>query len=132
MNKFKVGDVVELESGNTHRDKLQNTITSISDCGGFIRVNNEYNGTHYTSFKLVDTSKWHKHHELIIAWAKGAEIESCGKNGKKWFSVNNPNWYIDFKYRVKPSETAELEKLIAEHKAMGETIRRLTEEQNNE
>jgi len=127
MNKFKVGDVVELKSGNTYLGKLQNTITSISDCGEYLRFNNSELGTFVSLFKLVDASKHHKHHDVIIAWAKGAKIQYLQDLGS-WTGATTPRWDIHREYRVKPTEPTELEKLIQEHKAMGETIDRLTKE----
>ena len=81
---------------------------------------------------IVDTSKHHPHHDLIIAWAKGAEIETQTNDGTGWHSIENPIWRIAYKYRIKPTEPTELEKLIKEHKAMGKTIDKLTKELMNE
>lgn len=46
----------------------------------------------------------HKHADLIIAWANGAEIEVqinkdtwCGYSGNA-----QPSWVLDFNYRIKP------------------------------
>ncbi len=128
MNKFKVGDVVELKSGNTHRGNLQNTVTSISDCGDWIRFNDEDFGQSYTRFKLVDTSKWHKHHDLIIAWAKGATIEVFDELSKTWYespSKYGPNFAINGQYRIKPTEPTELEKLEAKYAELGAAIKEL-------
>ena len=123
---IKVGDIVERKDGEEYLGKLHNEVTSISDCGEFLRVNGNLRGTNIDQFKLVDTSNWHKHHDEIIAWAKGAEIEYQFLNFPTWESAKNPSWFTDSKYRIKPTEPTELEKLKAEHKAMGETIRRLT------
>lgn len=47
----------------------------------------------------------HKHKDMIIAWANGAEIEfrdpaSC----MKWWSIAFPSWDPSMEYRVKPKE----------------------------
>jgi hypothetical protein len=43
----------------------------------------------------------HKHYELILAWANGAEIQRLVSGA--WFDCDvNPNWDISSKYRVKP------------------------------
>lgn len=42
----------------------------------------------------------HKHADLIRAWADGAEIE-CLLTGL-WIKAPNPNWGIDYEYRIKP------------------------------
>ena len=46
-------------------------------------------------------SKRHKHADLIIAWAEGAEIEYRSLTGK-WKFVREPTWSEDYEYRVKP------------------------------
>jgi len=44
----------------------------------------------------------HKHYDLIIAWAGGAEIE-CRKNDSYDFQkTSKPHWIEDFQYRIKP------------------------------
>ncbi len=131
MSNIKVGDIVELKYGNPYQGKLQNKVTSISDCGGYVRVNDMTAGTRVGSFKVVETSKHHKHHDLIITWAKGAEIEYLSATGT-WTSTKQPSWSSHKNYRIKSSEPTELEKLIKEHKAMGEAIDKLTKEIMNE
>jgi hypothetical protein len=42
----------------------------------------------------------HKHADVIIEWAKGAEIECL--SGNKWYPVCNPDFYNSTQYRVKP------------------------------
>ena len=42
----------------------------------------------------------HKHYNLIIAWANGAEIERY-QNGK-WEKVTLPMWIDSTEYRIKP------------------------------
>jgi hypothetical protein len=49
----------------------------------------------------------HKHAELIKAWADGAEIEVLVGHKwvgveENWTSYQNPFWYPDMKYRIKP------------------------------
>ncbi len=128
---IKVGDTVERSNGNKHRGKLHNKVTSISPCGGYLRVNDESKGTSVGSFKVVDVSKHHKHRDLILAWADGAEIQYLGDRGN-WINIETPSWVVNTEYRIKPKEPTELEKLIKEHKAMGETIDKLTKELMNE
>ena len=119
-----------LYGGNYH-GKLQNEVTSISDCGQYLRVNGNASGQDVNYFKVVDTSKPQKHRDLIIAWANGAEMEYMNDAGK-WSSSTHPTWSIYRSYRIKRTKTTELEKLIKEHKAMGETIDKLTKELMNE
>lgn len=45
----------------------------------------------------------HKHAELIIAWANGAEIESRNSIGE-WYPEPYPFWHDEIKYRVKQED----------------------------
>jgi hypothetical protein len=44
----------------------------------------------------------HKHYDLIVAWAGGAEIEYFNPSIKEWRDYSNPNWDVDNCYRIKP------------------------------
>ena len=45
----------------------------------------------------------HKHADVIIAWANGAEIEYRNLPGATWMSVGTtPGWIENYEYRVKP------------------------------
>jgi len=47
----------------------------------------------------------HKHHDLIVAWAAGAEIELMRKHSHPiggWVLIEQPDWDIDSEYRIKP------------------------------
>ncbi len=46
----------------------------------------------------------HKHCDLIIAWAEGAEIEVLQKDDHKWMKLTSPQWNIGSTYRIKPRE----------------------------
>lgn len=48
----------------------------------------------------------HKHRDLIIAWANGADIECY--NGEGWV-LCDPRWLGTGEYRVKPSEIERIE-----------------------
>jgi len=126
MSKIKVGDIVELKVGDEYRGKLHNEVTSISDDGSYLRVNGNLTGNPRSWFKVVDANKYHKHHDLSIAWAKGAEIECQFLTFTFYGQDKNPSWFTDYKYHIKPNDPTELEKLKAEHRAMGKTIDKLT------
>lgn len=44
----------------------------------------------------------HKHYELIIQWAEGAQIEIF--DGKNWQPSEQPEWLPNREYRIKPAE----------------------------
>lgn len=93
MNKFKVGDKVVRSDMDLTWVHSQHAKTLFED--GDI-------------FKLVeDTSKHHKHHDSIIAWAKGAIIQYYNEARNAWFDVycNNPLWSNSVRYRIKPAES---------------------------
>jgi hypothetical protein len=46
--------------------------------------------------------KRHKHYDLILAWANGAEIQNEYNNGI-WLDEDFPYWYPDNNYRIKPT-----------------------------
>jgi hypothetical protein len=46
--------------------------------------------------------KRHKHYNLILAWANGAEIQNEYNNGI-WLDEDFPYWYPDNNYRIKPT-----------------------------
>lgn len=46
--------------------------------------------------------KPHKHHDLIIAWAQGAEIEVKLYRDGTWKIVKTPSWFVSDEYRIKP------------------------------
>jgi hypothetical protein len=55
----------------------------------------------------------HKHAEFIKAWADGTEIEvldsGCWVGVKeKWKHYQNPFWYSNMKYRIKPEPKLDL------------------------
>lgn len=63
----------------------------------------------------LDESKMHRHHDCIVAWAKGATIEFKTTSGEWRDTEGNPGWYSSSFYRVQPvdpnaSEIARIEK----------------------
>ena len=57
-------------------------------------------------FVVVEETNHHVHHDLIIAWAKGAEIEYMAPNGA-WGEAT-PCWDVGGTYRIKPKVVKEL------------------------
>ena len=41
-----------------------------------------------------------KHHDLIVAWAKGADIQWY--DGSTWITTPYPGWGAEQSYRIKP------------------------------
>lgn len=51
---------------------------------------------------MYSTNKPHVHKDVIIAWAKGAEIQT--EFGGRWETCLKPSFSEDLKYRIKPDE----------------------------
>ena len=51
------------------------------------------------------TQHKHKHADLIHAWADGAEIQRPSCYNDSWIDDDDPRWYADNEYRVKPKHT---------------------------
>lgn len=90
-------------------------------------------GFHYVyaedALKLVeeeDKSKWHKHHDLIVAWAKGAEIEAEFSTGF-WVDAINPTWSESVLYRIKPEADPKQEEIKSIREEMDKLSSRLKE-----
>lgn len=47
-------------------------------------------------------NKEHKHKDLIIAWANGAEIERYSNESNCWVKTHKPAWSEFSHYRIKP------------------------------
>lgn len=44
----------------------------------------------------------HVHHDLIVAWAKGAKIEWRVSSDEPWEETDTPGWHAFHLYRIKP------------------------------
>ncbi len=114
MNKFKVGDTVRrisksrlLVLGGVYE------VEGLSESDGWVQLKGQTDHFDPSKFELVeDTSKRHPHYDVIIAWAKGAEIE---------YKTNDGGWsrYLTYAFppaltfRVKPQTNSEKEKLVS-------------------
>lgn len=114
MNKFKVGDdIVRVDNPEAwapigYKVKVLGGYLYISHSG--VRV-----GIVDSDWALIEPkypNEPHVHCAEIIEWAKGADIERW--RTVKWGPASDPSWRTDVKYRVKPPEQTELEKLEAQ------------------
>ena len=48
------------------------------------------------------TKQKHIHHDCIVAWAKGETIEALNKTTLRWCEIQEPKWYKEVEYRIKP------------------------------
>jgi hypothetical protein len=85
-----------------HRGRARQTL-AIYEMQKLDLVNFQY-GEKRMATNCKDTPKPHKHHDLIVAWAKGAEIEfRSATNGYAWSRAPRPCWDINYEYRIKPT-----------------------------
>ena len=102
MKKFKTGDRVRRKDGTSFSNgDLEVTVRCLEEKKVWLQEPDSWTlGTH---LKLAeDTSKHHVHHDEIMAWAKGAKIETVDFRGD-WQEINIPRWYADEAYRIKPT-----------------------------
>ena len=50
----------------------------------------------------------HKHADMIIAWANGAQIQFLNKDNR-WNNTTQPSWYECSEYRIKPEPKPDVE-----------------------
>lgn len=114
---FKVGDKVKRYSpehshGNTAGVDVEDIYWHDDHECYYLTINGEsgYDAIYYQIVDSAkdklneDTSNWYPHHDLIIAWAKGAEIEYWDDFFEDWLHVSNPAWGSSLKFRIKPEE----------------------------
>jgi hypothetical protein len=120
MNKFNAGDKVKIvRTGFGFGKEHLGRIVTISKKGssymhgidGYYIDEGFGNGARSStcgepSFELVlYPNAPHKHEELIIAWARGAEIQYEDCEEGTWEDVRKPGWFLKENYRIKPVDT---------------------------
>lgn len=60
----------------------------------------------------VTMNKPHKHKDLIIAWANGAEIEFFDDLSRRWYYTDRPVWGDHTQYRIKPEPKPDVVKYM--------------------
>lgn len=113
VTKFKAGDVVK-RFKNCHMGMCVGDTDVVKSVEGRNSVMLEnYGGEHLArNLELVNSpypNGKHKHHDLIVEWAKGAEIEvflTGNDNGDGgtggWYKTLTPSWTTTAVYRVEP------------------------------
>jgi hypothetical protein len=102
MSKFKVGDrIVRVACGASYAPLGYEAVVLFGN--KYIDVYGKEVTIAGCQWELAeDTSKYHKHHDLIIQWAKGAEIEYLDYQGD-WEDASTPSWSKRMEYRIKPT-----------------------------
>jgi hypothetical protein len=120
MSKFKVGDRVEKLNGRPFISGYYvHTVDSIERDKIWFVESEAWLSSKFLQLACghpEDTSKYHKHHDLIIQWAKGAEIEYADGWGD-WGDAATPTWSTRTEYRIKPTPPKTDKERIAELEA---------------
>lgn len=107
--KFMAGDKVKykdpLDVVFDHNPETIYTVEAVQSETRIALVESDY-VAHSGNLELVSRQTKHKHHDLIIEWAKDPDnviVQYRGPNGEWWDAAPiAPSWYIDSEYRIKP------------------------------
>lgn len=140
MSEFKVGDRVRRVGGNNDPEKgvflggeyivdrsKEDRWITLSGVGG---DSCWWDPDYFELVELQYPNPPHKHRDLIIAWANGAEIEFYSKICSGWSNIKNPCWSEDTQYRIKPTKSAkdiEIEQIQAEMDKLKERLEKVKE-----
>lgn len=82
---------------------------------------------------VEDRTNWHPHHDVIVAWAKGAKVQYDTLHGGGWSdwesSDKAPGFQREHKYRVKPEpdHTAEIADIERKMRELSESQKELAD-----
>lgn len=109
MSKFNIGDKVRKISYGTPAYPVgyEGEVTKVS--GNLLYLDNKMTNSSDEYWELVeDKDKYpngkHPHHDVILEYAKGAEIEFQSSYSKVWYPATFPHFSPNLKYRVKPQQ----------------------------
>lgn len=144
--KFKVGDKVQIRKDSKHYGdegyNPKDTVGTVTYAG---ERRSEYpykvkwpegKGTNVYRGKDLELAATeypnppHKHRDLIIAWANGAEIEFRSNPKNPWIPRDIPMWADSSEYRIKPAKSEaelELEKLEKQAEELQNQIKKIKE-----
>ena len=140
MSEFKFGDRVKRVGGDDNSEKgvflggeynvdraNQTGLITLSGVGG----DSCWWDSNY--FELVEPqypNPPHKHRDLIVAWANGADIEFYSEINSGWLNIVAPTWDENTQYRIKPTKSAkdiEIEQIQAEMDKLKERLEKVKE-----
>lgn len=137
MNKFEIGDKVTIREGSLWYGLLNGVIGEVHykfKCDGDIEVlwANGLVLSHSADYlelvpnEQMTNEKHHKHHDLIIAWAKGAKIQFLLKDGS-WFNAAYPSWDDSITYRIAPDNDckSEIESIESDMRVLANRLSKL-------
>ena len=146
MNNIKVGDKLVRSDPRIGKylpscarfhfqDKKPLTVKYVNHYFGsvsFKEIIGRYNLYNFKLYEDRPAKQPHKHHDLIIAWAKGAEIQVLGLDGITWYDVVtwSPVWCNTSIYRIKPNDTdnTEIDQIEKEIRKLADRLNKLKQE----
>lgn len=109
----------------THSDTLHFTKGKIYSVLPGGRIEDNRDSIAATTSRFVPANR-HKHYDLIVAWAEGAEIQWQEGVGR-WTTTKRPSWSKYFNYRIKPDEE-EVKALKEKYREQKEKLDKLAKE----
>ncbi|AGK87029.1 hypothetical protein RIO-1_15 [Pseudoalteromonas phage RIO-1] len=109
MSKFKVGDKVRKTLQKTSDFNIGDTavVSEVVD-ERTIKLNGSSDTYSSSCWEVVQRGAYpngkHPHHDVILEYAKGAEIEWFNSIYEKWCLTSSPSFGRNTLYRVKPQQ----------------------------
>jgi len=82
-----------------------------------------------SAFELVEDTKWHPHHDLIIEWLenKDAVVECRNRNGK-WRACIQVGWYPEEEYRIANPKQTKIDEINQKIEELKQKVKELEDE----
>ena len=105
MTNFKVGDLVRKEDGKPFSNgELVLTVSMVEESGTiWFTETDSCLPCRFLTLSNVYPNPPHKHRDLIIEWANGADIQVMYHG--KWMDQTDPDWEDSWEYRIKPQKS---------------------------
>lgn len=121
MDNFKVGDIIVKADGDSwcaSGGAKEAKVYKVDGDAVHVEITHDVTGERVISnfpswsknFKIKQNpNPPHKHRDLIIAWANGADIEYYSTFSNRWMGASAPDWDTTLNYRTKPQEPQKTE-----------------------
>jgi len=138
MDKFKVGETV-LRTGKDSLYAKQGRVYVVERVveGKYVALEGVpcvFHLIHFAKLERETPANHHRHHDCIVAWAKGKVIQFHVSNSGSWTDINPdhaPAWNsLGSSFRVKPDKTAKelmIEDLERQAQQLADDIKKLRE-----
>lgn len=136
IEDLKVGDELELLNGEGWCALEKGEVYTIKKkCGGYIVLDHgtEVVAAYLGDFGLIeDRATWHPHHDVILAWAKGAKVRGRREGVGPWINLGSDfdmSWLKGWEYEVipEPDHTAEIADIERKMRELSESQKELAD-----